>query len=88
MFYREGQPALFMAGCFRHYEDGERFVILTTSANASMKLVHDRMPLVLEGEEAAAWILDGERTEGFLHGTAPLLSRRTDYEQMNLADYF
>lgn len=87
VFYREGKPVLFMAGCFRHYEDGERFVILTTGANASMKPVHDRMPLVLEGEEAAAWILDGERTEGFLHGTPPLLSRRTDYEQMNLADY-
>lgn len=88
IFYREGKPVLFMAGCFRHYEDGERFVILTTGTNASMKPVHDRMPLVLEGEEAAAWILDGERTEDFLRGTPPLLSRRADYEQMNLADYF
>ena len=88
VFYREGRPVLFMAGCFRHYEDGGRFVILTTSANASMRPVHDRMPLVLEREEVAAWILDGERTEGFLRGTPPLLSRRTDYEQMDLADYF
>ena len=40
-------PLLFMAGLGRRYEDGEHFVILTTAANASMKPVHDRMPLIL-----------------------------------------
>ena len=82
--YREGQPVLFMAGFYSRYEDGSRFVILTTAANASMKPVHDRMPLVLERDEAAGWVLDDERTEAILHKVPCLLERRTEYEQITL----
>lgn len=84
IFYREEQPVLFMAGCFRKYEDNDRFVILTTEANASMQPVHDRMPLVLEREEIAEWLSDGNKTEMFLHKKPCLLHRRTDYHQMSL----
>ena len=59
-------------------------MILTTEANASMKTVHDRMPLILEKDEVAAWILDGDKTEEFLHKTPNLLERHTDYEQLSL----
>lgn len=83
-FRRKDSPVLFMAGCFRHYEDGERFVILTTAANESVEPVHDRMPLILEPEEIAAWIWDGERTKGLLEKQPCLLERETDYEQMTL----
>ena len=83
-FYRKDRPVLFMAGCCRQYEDGARFVILTTGANASMKPVHDRMPLILEEDEIAPWILDGGQAEHILHKTPCLLERRTDYEQLTL----
>lgn len=83
-FRRTDSPVLFMAGCFRHYEDGERFVILTTAANASMEPVHDRMPLILEPDEIADWIWDGERTKNLLEKQPCLLERTTDYEQMTL----
>lgn len=83
-FRREDSPVLFMAGCFRHDEDGERFVILTTAANESMEPVHDRMPLILEPDEIAAWIWDGERTKSLLEKRPCLLERKTDYEQMTL----
>ena len=63
IFYREGGNPLFMAGCYRKYEDGDRFVILTTQANASMEPVHDRMPLVLEREEAVDWLLEDGAAE-------------------------
>lgn len=82
-FYKKGQP-LLMAGCSRQYEDGAHFVILTTAANASMKPVHDRMPLLLEWEEAAKWLLDDARTEGFLCKVPCLLERESDYEQLSL----
>lgn len=58
-FRRQDSSVLFMAGCYNHYEDGDRFVILTTAANASMEPVHDRMPLILERDELAAWLFDG-----------------------------
>lgn len=83
-FCRTDSPILFMAGCFRHYEDGDRFVILTTAANASMEPVHDRMPLILEPDEIADWIWDGERTKNLLEKQPCLLERTTDYEQMSL----
>lgn len=85
-FYRKGHPALFMAGCFRKYEDGDRFVILTTQANASMEPVHDRMPLILEREEAVDWLLEDGMAEELLRRSPPLLERRTDYEQLSLFD--
>lgn len=83
-FYRKDSPVLFMAGCCRQYEDGARFVILTTGANDSMKPVHDRMPLILEEDEIAPWILDGGQAEHILHKTPCLLERRADYEQLTL----
>ena len=42
---------MFLAGCYNRYRDGDRFVILTVPANASVAAVHDRMPLILEAEE-------------------------------------
>ncbi len=83
-FYRKGGTALFMAGCYRKYEDGDRFVILTTQANASMEPVHDRMPLILEREEAVDWILEDSAAEKLLRKSPPLLERRTEYEQMSI----
>lgn len=66
------------------YEDGDRFVILTTAANESMEPVHERMPLVLEPDEVGSWIWDDERTKSLLEKESCLLERRTDYEQMTL----
>lgn len=83
-FYREGQPVLFMAGIYSRYQDEDRFVILTTQANASMKPVHDRMPLILEKSEIIPWIFDRGKTEAFLHKVPCLLARSADYEQMSL----
>lgn len=83
-FYREGQKLLFMAGFYSRYEDGDRFVILTTDANASMKPVHDRMPLVIERDEIARWILDDGSTEAILRKIPCLLERQTEYEQLTL----
>ncbi len=83
-FRRERGVPLFMAGCYRKYEDGDRFVILTTQANTSMKPVHDRMPLILEQEEAVAWLLEDEAAEELLRKSPPLLERRTEYEQMSI----
>ena len=45
-FTKEGSRILFLAGFYGRYEDGDRFVILTTQANASMAPVHSRMPFL------------------------------------------
>lgn len=84
IFYRQGQPVLYMAGLYNRYQDEERFVILTTEANDSMKPVHDRMPLVLERDEIHKWLNEDQLVEDFLQKMPPLLERRAEYEQMNL----
>ncbi len=85
-FSRKDRDALFMAGCYRKYGDGDRFVILTTQANASMEPVHNRMPLILERDEAVDWLLEDSMAEELLRKLPPLLERRAEYEQMSLFD--
>lgn len=81
-FHRKDSKTLFLAGCCRQYRDGMHFVILTTNANDSMLPVHDRMPLILEPDEAARWILEPSRTDTFLRKVPALLERSTEYEQL------
>ena len=83
-FYRKSQPVLFLAGFYHIYQGEERFVILTTEANESVKPVHDRMPLILEEDEMLPWIFDDEKTETFLSKQPCLLERKTEFEQMSL----
>lgn len=83
-FTKEGSRILFLAGFYGRYEDGDRFVILTTQANASMAPVHSRMPLVLEREQVREWILDSKKTKELLGQEPPRLTRDCEYEQQTL----
>ena len=75
--YRES-PSIYMAGFYR------RFVILTTVANASMRSVHDRMPLILGEKDIRLWIYEDAKTDVFLKKASPMLERQQEYEQMSL----
>lgn len=60
-FFRlPGENMLFMAGLYRDFDVGRRLVILTTSANASMRDVHDRMPVILPRDMLSMWATDTE----------------------------
>lgn len=83
-FCRQQGETLFLAGFYREQEDGPHFIILTTAANASVRPVHERMPLILDVEEIRPWIREASRTCSFLNKSSPLLERRQDYEQMSL----
>ena len=84
IFCQKGQRVLYMAGFYDRYQDGDRFVILTTAANDSMRPVHDRMPLILERDEIPQWLGEDRLVERFLRKTPALLERRTEYEQISL----
>lgn len=84
VFYQKGKSVLFMAGIYNHYEDGDYFTILTTQANASMKSIHDRMPLVLEESELIPWIFDRRKAGELLQKVPCLLERKAEYEQLRL----
>lgn len=83
-FMRNDEPILFMAGLYDRFQEQNRFVILTTQANASVQRVHDRMPLIMERSEILDWILDDHSVEYFLHKTPVLLDSWQEYEQQML----
>ncbi len=83
-FSREGGTTLYMAGFFNLVQDELRFAILTTAANASVRPVHERMPLILEKEEVEKWIYDSMETQSFLKKLPLSLERFQEYEQQSL----
>ncbi|TVQ34165.1 MAG: SOS response-associated peptidase [Phycisphaeraceae bacterium] len=55
----DGEPLRF-AGLWEVWDQGdgplESFTIITTAANDFMRPMHDRMPVIIEPEDAAAWL--------------------------------
>ena len=74
---------LYLAGLLRQENDGERFVILTTVANASVTDIHDRMPLILTAAQTGAW-LGGDGAQALLSWKPGNLSVIRDFEQLSL----
>lgn len=83
-FFREDRPVLFMAGFYNMMQDQLRFIILTTKANAAMRPVHGRMPLILEDGELYGWMYEDTSMEALLYKTPPMLGRMQEYEQQSL----
>lgn len=84
IFESQDGEILYLAGIFDIIENEERFVILTTEANASMKPVHDRMPLILRQDKIEDWLRDEKAAESMLCQIPKELKRQADYEQMTL----
>ena len=76
---------LYMAGFYGCMEGENRFVILTTAANASMQEVHNSMPVILEREEIEAWLFQSERLEELLKKVPAPLVKKAEYEQQCLS---
>ena len=84
IFRRMDKRAMFMAGLVGLSKNEERFTILTTGANDSMRPVHDRMPLILEEEELEEWLFDNDSAIKLLKKRPIELHRESEYEQMSL----
>lgn len=84
MFFQENIPCLYMAGFYNYFQEENRFVILTTNANESVRKVHDRMPLILEKREIEDWIYDDRFLEYALNKTPEKLQKFQEYEQQRL----
>ena len=50
--WTEDTPAFAMAGL----TDGERFTVVTCAPAADVAHIHDRMPVILDGTDMAAWL--------------------------------
>lgn len=83
-FFRPDHSILYFAGIYQPTKDVNRFVIMTTKANASVQTVHDRMPLILQSNEISDWIYNEKRVEELLHKEPESLEQSRDYEQQTL----
>jgi putative SOS response-associated peptidase YedK len=94
--------ALFsFAGLWEEYEDDEQqtihtFTIITTTANAAISEIHERMPVILDEESEKTWLDPSKSTEEHLellqpyredlmsfHTISPLVNKvSNDYPQL------
>lgn len=75
LFRLQDERVLYMAGIYREYDETQRYVILTTAANDSMKAVHARMPIILPPDKMRMWMSDTDASIQYLHCEMPNLLR-------------
>lgn len=75
-FNLDGDAMLFLAGFYKRFDDGFRYVILTTAANPSMVEIHDRMPVILPRNAVEPWLTDRAFASEYLTCEMPELIRR------------
>lgn len=79
-----GDGLVYLAGFYRPEQGADRYTILTTDANDSMKRVHDRMPVMIDRSEIGMWIRDRERLAQFLERPQMQLAARQDSGQISM----
>lgn len=75
---------LYMAGIYEVRGGLPCFCIITTEPNDSVRMFHDRMPIVLTEEQLDPWMTDAEATEYYLSMTPPLLKAERQDAQIGL----
>lgn len=84
MFKRTDEKPIYLAGFYDMSENRDSFVIVTTAANASMKPVHDRMPVMIDKGNVRDYLKDFDLAMDMLNEPMPELDRTSDYEQLSL----
>jgi putative SOS response-associated peptidase YedK len=84
MFKRTDEKPIYLAGFYDLSDNKDSFVILTTAANASMKPVHDRMPVMIDKVNVRDYLRDEAAAMEMLREPMPELDRSSEYEQLSL----
>jgi len=64
---------LYLAGLYEKSPLGDTYVIMTTAANPSISLYHDRMPLILLPDVLSQWLMDKDYALAYIQ--QPCLSQ-------------
>lgn len=70
------EEILYLAGLCNTYDNELCMVIMTQDANESMKDIHDRMPVILSGDQLALWLNETDEARAILEMNAPPLVRK------------
>ena len=74
-FELPGQNAVYLCGLYCVLDGACRFVILTKTANASVEEIHERMPVILSGDQVRPYLTDTSEAEKLLTEDGPILKR-------------
>ena len=83
-FRRSDKKPMYLAGFYDLSDNKDSFVILTTAANASMRPVHDRMPVMIDKRNVREYLNDSSAAMDMIKEPMPELARSSDYEQLSL----
>jgi len=56
----QGEELFAFAGLWEPWQELQTCAIITTEANAKMRAIHDRMPVIIPPAECANWLAGGE----------------------------
>ena len=80
----DSSDILYIAGLYREEEDGSKYVVLTRNPTEDVSGIHDSMPLILPGIQAAMGWLDGENSNVYLQETIRLKIQAVGDEQLTM----
>lgn len=69
------ESVLYLAGLYEYYDNELCMVVLTHDANASMKEVHHRMPVILTGDQLTLWLNETDEAKMILEMNSPKLKK-------------
>jgi len=75
LFELPDEQLLYMAGLFEYIDNDLCMVVLTRAANESVAGVHDRMPVILTGDQLTLWLNETDQAREIIEMAAPRLRK-------------
>lgn len=75
LFELPDEELLYLAGVYEYYENELCMVILTHDANESVKPVHNRMPVILTGDQLTLWLNETDEAKQIIEMNSPKLRK-------------
>lgn len=76
LFTRAGYDVVYLGGLWKMIKNEKRFVIITTSANGSVREIHSRMPIILDQDQIEPWLNDYEYAKDILNREMAVLEKK------------
>lgn len=78
LFELPDESILYLAGLYEYYDNDLCMVILTHRPNDSVSPVHDRMPVILTGDQLTLWLNETDDAKQIIEMTSPILKRKKE----------
>ena len=76
LFELPDEQLLYMAGLYDYVENDLCMVVLTHAANESVEGVHERMPVILTGDQLTLWLNETDEARQIIEMASPPLVKK------------